>query len=80
MAVNLCANPNILDLSACNNDKSNSTSRHPRNSNFFPVLMFRIGLQKRFFSAPAKQWPSYQQTMTPKQFADRQHAIGAFIF
>lgn len=36
--------------------------------------MFR--LQKRLFTTPAKQWPTYEQTLTPKQFAERKHAVG----
>jgi hypothetical protein len=39
--------------------------------------MFIRRLATRTFSTPAKQWPSYEQTMTAKSFAERQHAVGS---
>ncbi|KAJ3321672.1 hypothetical protein HDV06_003965 [Boothiomyces sp. JEL0866] len=33
-------------------------------------------LLRRAFSTPAKQWPSYEQTMLPKHYKERHHAVG----
>jgi cytochrome c oxidase subunit 6a len=39
-------------------------------------MSFIRRLGARSFSTPVKQWPSYEQTMTAKSFAERQHAVG----
>lgn len=38
-------------------------------------MSFFIKRGIRNFSTPAKQWPSYQQTMTAKSFHEKEHAV-----